>query len=227
MTEKPRKLSNTARALLTAAAVRDDYLIRPPQLPAAAARQVVRSLLNAGLAEEIPAPIDDAGYVWRQGDGGSDLMLRATGRGLACLRDGEAGALVPVAAQTEIQCGVDADGAIFVEQPVIRDTPIDEPQAGLEAADAHGSPWLPRPLPKSPTPSRRRRRCRGDQHARPAFGRPLGRCWRPGMPTPPRTPWMSTLPPYALPWLGSLRHPHRPMIHAHRGIRSAPRCWPC
>ena len=53
MTEKPKKLSDTARALLTAAALRDDHLIQAPQLPAAAARQVVRSLLNAGLAEEV------------------------------------------------------------------------------------------------------------------------------------------------------------------------------
>jgi hypothetical protein len=45
MTEKPKKLSDTARALLTAAAARDDHLIRPPELPAAAARQVVQSLL--------------------------------------------------------------------------------------------------------------------------------------------------------------------------------------
>ena len=57
MTEKPKKLSDTARALLTAAAARDDYLIRPPQLPGAAARQVVRSLLNAELAEEVPAAL--------------------------------------------------------------------------------------------------------------------------------------------------------------------------
>ena len=75
MTEKPKKLSETARALLTAAAARDDHLIRPPQLPAAAARQVVRSLLSTGLAEEVPAPVEDAGYVWRQGEDGSDLML--------------------------------------------------------------------------------------------------------------------------------------------------------
>jgi hypothetical protein len=65
MTEKPKKLSETARVLLTAAAARDDHLIRPPQLPAAAARQVVRWLLNAEVAEEISAPIDDTGYVWR------------------------------------------------------------------------------------------------------------------------------------------------------------------
>jgi hypothetical protein len=63
MTDKPRKLSDTARALLTAASARDDHLIQPPQLPAGAARQVGRSLLNAEPAEEIPAPIDDTGYV--------------------------------------------------------------------------------------------------------------------------------------------------------------------
>ena len=95
MTDKPKKLSETARALLTAAAARDDHLIRPPQLPAAAARQVVRSLLNAGLAEEIPAAIDDAGYVWRQGDDGSDLMLRATHLRLACLLAEDSSSVVP------------------------------------------------------------------------------------------------------------------------------------
>jgi len=60
MTDKPKKLSDTARALLTLAATRDNRLIRPPQLPTATARQVVRSLLNARLAEEVPAPIEDA-----------------------------------------------------------------------------------------------------------------------------------------------------------------------
>ena len=62
MTDKPKKLSDTARALLTLAATRDDHLIRPPQLPTAAARQVVKSLVTAGLAEEVPAPIEDAAY---------------------------------------------------------------------------------------------------------------------------------------------------------------------
>ena len=54
MADKPKKLSDTARALLTVAASRGDHLIRPPKLPIAAARQVVRSLLGAGLAEETP-----------------------------------------------------------------------------------------------------------------------------------------------------------------------------
>ena len=42
MTDKPKKLSATAQMLLTTAAMRDDRLIHPPQLPTAAARQVAR-----------------------------------------------------------------------------------------------------------------------------------------------------------------------------------------
>jgi hypothetical protein len=64
MMDKPKRLFDTARALLTSAAMRDDRLIQLPRLPMAAARQVIRSLLNAGLEEEAPAPIDDAGYAW-------------------------------------------------------------------------------------------------------------------------------------------------------------------
>jgi hypothetical protein len=47
MTGKSKKLSDTARALLTVAATRDDHLVPLPRLPVAAARQVIRSLLNA------------------------------------------------------------------------------------------------------------------------------------------------------------------------------------
>jgi hypothetical protein len=43
MIDKPKKLSNTARALLAFAATPDDHLILPPRLPIAAARQVARS----------------------------------------------------------------------------------------------------------------------------------------------------------------------------------------
>jgi hypothetical protein len=39
------------------AATRDDHLIALPKLPTAAVRQVVRSLLNAAMVQEIPAPI--------------------------------------------------------------------------------------------------------------------------------------------------------------------------
>ena len=81
MTGHPIKLSATVRAMLTLAATREDRLVRPPQLPAAAARQVVRSLLNNGLVDEVPASTDDPAYVWRDGGDGTNLMLRATGQG--------------------------------------------------------------------------------------------------------------------------------------------------
>jgi hypothetical protein len=70
MTDKAKRLSDTTRTLLTAAAMRDDYLILPPQLPIAAARQVVHSLLGSGLAEEVPASGEAADFAWRKGDGG-------------------------------------------------------------------------------------------------------------------------------------------------------------
>src|SRR5690348_10361047 len=130
MTEKPKKLSETARALLTAAALCDDHLIRPPQLPGAAARQVARSLLNARLAEEIPAPVNDAGYVWRQGDDGSDLMLRATQLGLACLWAKGGSSVVPPTAATLVASTMGADDAMRPEPPVAGDTEVEESQPG-------------------------------------------------------------------------------------------------
>jgi hypothetical protein len=80
MADKPNKLSDTARAVLTPATTRDDHLIRPPHLPIAAVRQVAQSRLRAGLAEEIASQVDDE-YVWRISDGDRTLMLRATGLG--------------------------------------------------------------------------------------------------------------------------------------------------
>jgi hypothetical protein len=62
MTDKPNTLSHTARRLLTAAANRRDLLLQVPELPIAAARQVLRSLLNSGLAEKISSSDADPGY---------------------------------------------------------------------------------------------------------------------------------------------------------------------
>ena len=70
MANKPNKLSDTAREPLTVAAMRGDHLIRPPKLPIAAARQVVRSLLGAGLAEETPVRVEDPDYAWRTSEDG-------------------------------------------------------------------------------------------------------------------------------------------------------------
>jgi hypothetical protein len=38
--------------------------------------------LNARLVEEVPAPIDEAGYAWRLAEDGGVFMLRATRSGL-------------------------------------------------------------------------------------------------------------------------------------------------
>jgi len=122
MSETSPKLSNIARTVLTLAAARDDHLVRFPQLPVAAARQVVRSLLSAGLVEEIPAPIEDADFTWRNGEDGEALMLRVTAAGLT--RIGE-----PETASVTV---VDAEGA---DAPV-NDAPISE-----------GSDTLPPPTP--------------------------------------------------------------------------------
>ncbi len=59
MAKTPLKISDTARTMLTLAATREDRLVCPPTFPAAARLQVVRSLLNNGVVEEVPAPIDD------------------------------------------------------------------------------------------------------------------------------------------------------------------------
>jgi hypothetical protein len=81
MADKPKKLSDTARALLTVAATRGDHLIRPPKLPIVAARQVVRSLLNAGLVEEVPRAQDAGRAGERDGAsrGGGGSLPRGAG----------------------------------------------------------------------------------------------------------------------------------------------------
>ncbi len=109
MTDKLKNLSNTTRALLTVAAMRDGHLIRPPQLPIAAVRQVLRSLLNSGLADKVP--VDDANYAWRTGGDGRVLTLRATGLGLARVA-GDAGAAIrsPVRQHRHFESILSVDG---------------------------------------------------------------------------------------------------------------------
>jgi hypothetical protein len=117
------KLSDTARALLTVAATRGDHLIRPPKLPIAAARQVVRSLLKAALVEKMPARVDDAGYAWRTSEDGEVLMLRATALGLARIGEGETGTPTPelTAAETRDTTGADAGTAVAGLAPLVTD----------------------------------------------------------------------------------------------------------
>ena len=90
-----KDLSNTARAVLILAATRADRLAQLPRLPVAAARQVIRSLLSAGLVEEITAPIEDADFAWRDVEDGGALMLWATSAGLARIQDPETPLALP------------------------------------------------------------------------------------------------------------------------------------
>jgi hypothetical protein len=101
MNDKPYKPSATGRAMLILASTREDRLVYSPTLPVAAARQVVRSLLGAGMVEEVAAPADDAGLVWRAADDGSRLALRATDLGVNAIT----GAIGPRDLADEIEAG--------------------------------------------------------------------------------------------------------------------------
>jgi hypothetical protein len=156
MPDKPKKLSDTARALLTSAAMRDDHLIHLPRLPVAAARQVIRSLLNARLAVEVPAQIDDAAYAWRTGENGGVLMLRATMHGLARVAADEGpspesvsdGTVVEAAAQQLATIGTHAEGAVTA-------TAVDLPaNVALSPDDAQGAPEGPNCGGTAPAPVR-------------------------------------------------------------------------
>lgn len=64
-------LSDTALKLLSAAALRDDRLVKyPPKLPAAARNSVIRSLLKQGLVEEVRVQEAHRDMAWRRNAGG-------------------------------------------------------------------------------------------------------------------------------------------------------------
>jgi hypothetical protein len=190
MADKPKKLSDTARALLTVAATRGDHLIRPPKLPIVAARQVVRSLLNAGLVEEVPARVNDAGYAWRTGEDGEVLMLRATALGLARVGEGETGIPTPepIAAETWEPTGADASTAVAGLAPLVTDPAAygsQQGQGGPEDANCreeadNATPRWERPLrPPSGQSQPRPLRLGGVHDAAPS-SRPPRPCSTPG-----------------------------------------------
>jgi len=74
-------ITDTVRAILTAAAQHADHLAaQPERLPAAAQRAVAQSMLRAGLLEESAA--DDEQPAWRTTDEGQRFCLQATPVGL-------------------------------------------------------------------------------------------------------------------------------------------------
>jgi len=81
------------RAVPALAATGDDHLVQLPRLPAAAARQVIRAMLSTGLVEELPAATIDPAYIWRTGQHGEVLALRATALGLTRVAEGASAAI--------------------------------------------------------------------------------------------------------------------------------------
>jgi hypothetical protein len=159
MIDTPRKLSDTARAVLTFAATRTDHLVRPPQLPAAAARQVVRSLQSNGLVEEIPATIDDSALVWREAEDGTKLMLRATDLGLSTI--GEAvlptelarSEALPVdeAASISDTARTDEENRAAADPETVNRPNEEPPHGGHEDAAAGAMTYEPQANEKGPT----------------------------------------------------------------------------
>jgi hypothetical protein len=84
---------------------------------------------GAGLAEEVPAPIDNAGYAWCTGEDGGVPMLRATMVGLAHIAVNErtspdsalSGTVAETAVEVPATTGTDAEGALIVGAPSIPD----------------------------------------------------------------------------------------------------------
>lgn len=134
MTDKPIKLSDTGRAMLTLANTREDRLVPPPNLPVAAARQVVRSLSNAGLVEEIDQPQDESGFFWREDDGGMRLALRATEKGLAAIGHATAATAAPQMPQTFTQAVVG-----FLAEEGCNATVLQEDEARMMVQDGHAN----------------------------------------------------------------------------------------
>ncbi|WP_426960155.1 DUF3489 domain-containing protein [Muricoccus radiodurans] len=79
-------LSDTQSLLLSQASQHPHGLMKAPDhLPAAARNAVVRSLLKAGMLEEIAAPTEHHDLGWRQNEDGTLMALRITEVGLRAL----------------------------------------------------------------------------------------------------------------------------------------------
>ncbi|MCZ8146620.1 MAG: hypothetical protein O9325_02045, partial [Roseomonas sp.] len=79
-------LSDTQRAILSAAAQHEMGLARAPKtLPAAARNAVFRSLIKNNLLTEINAPREHVGLGWRQDDDGTWIVARITDEGLRAI----------------------------------------------------------------------------------------------------------------------------------------------
>jgi len=80
------KLSDSQRAILSAAAEHEMGLARAPKgLPAGARNAVFRSLIKNNLLTEINAPREHVGLGWRQDEDGTWIVARITDEGLRAI----------------------------------------------------------------------------------------------------------------------------------------------
>lgn len=167
------KLSDTQRAILTAAAQHPDHLAIPPErLPAGARQKVAQALLKQNLVTAVHRPAYDAITKWTVG--GDAVLLKITDDGLrvigvepgedeqseAAIQRRNAERRAATEAATEAHPAPHGD-----EPPAPQREGTDAPQAAQEASQAPAEPAPPPQMPKHP-PSRR--------HGPP--GR-LGRAW--------------------------------------------------
>jgi len=115
--------------------------------PWRAIRQVIRSMLNAGLVEELPAATIDPAYVWRTGQDGEAFALRATALGLGRVAEGAGAAVKLVSAGTANEApaeagvpdGTDPEVPVTTLMPASRDnmasTTAPTGQGALERPD--------------------------------------------------------------------------------------------
>jgi hypothetical protein len=125
------KLSDTQAQILSAAAQHEAQLAKAPQgLPAAARNAVFRSMLKSGLLEQVAAPDEYRGLVWRQEEDGTAMVLRVIEAGLRAI--GEEAASNPAA-------GAPVPSVAAAKVPVQRSSLRDAAAAVLAGWDATGA----------------------------------------------------------------------------------------
>jgi hypothetical protein len=135
-------LSDTQRAILSAAAQHEMGLARAPKtLPAAARNAVFRSLIKNSLLTEINAPLEHVGLGWRQDEDGTWIVARITDEGLHAI------GIDPNAGDADDEQSVAAEVAALVADTV--------PMGGEDAAEGDAPAGDAEPTQDAPTPAPR------------------------------------------------------------------------
>ncbi|HEY8614071.1 MAG TPA: hypothetical protein VIL69_22650 [Roseomonas sp.] len=136
-----KPLSATQTQILTAAAQHEARLtLAPPGLPAAARNAVFRSLFNAGLLEELPAPAEHRDLGWRQEEDGTWIALRLTSAGLQAIGVEPEAATMPAEAAHE-GLGRQQAASVAQQASVAASKPSGSRTSLLDAAAALLDAW--------------------------------------------------------------------------------------